>query len=110
MAPLLSDLTKNFFVAFGMVLGASLLAGVWSILLFKPPAPYMLEIARNVKVWALVAAVGGTIDPIRIIEFNLAEGYLNSAFRQILYIVSAFVGAQMGTALIEWICEGGLRA
>lgn len=103
----LLTMSRNFFVAFGMVVGASLLSGVWAMLLLKPPAPVMLETARNVKVWALVAAVGGTIDPIRTIEFNLSEGMIPSAIRQMLCIAAAFAGAHAGTELMNWIGEEG---
>lgn len=97
-----------FFVAFGVVVGGCLLGGIGAVLMLQSPAAAMLHIANRIKIWALVAAVGGTIDPLRVIESNVMEGHLSPAFKQILYFVTGFVGAHMGTELIKWICEGSL--
>lgn len=98
----------DFFVAFGVVLGGTMLAGIHSVLtLDQPPVHRMLTVAEQIKIWAMVAAIGGTIDPIRAIESHFALGHLSPAFKQILYIVCAFLGAHMGTTLIQWICRGG---
>ncbi len=84
-----------------------MLSGVAAVLTLQSPTEKMLTIAENIKIWAMVAAVGGTIDPIRYIESHVAEGHLNPALKQIVLIVFAFVGAQMGTSLIQMICKGG---
>jgi glycerol uptake facilitator-like aquaporin len=96
-----------FGVSFGVVIGGSMLSGIAAVLTLQSPSEKMLYISENIKIWAMVAAVGGTIDPIRYIEINVSEGHLNPAIKQILYIVVAFVGAQMGTSLIQMICKGG---
>lgn len=99
--------TLCFFIAFGVVVGGALLAGAGSIFLWTPPRVEMLKTAASLKIWALVAAVGGTIDPIRVIESNVIGGNLALAFRQIGYILLAFLGAHMGTELIQWMCRSG---
>ncbi|WP_256759938.1 YtrH family sporulation protein [Cohnella sp. WQ 127256] len=96
-----------FFIAFGVVLGGALLAGMGSVFLMTPPKVKMLQVAGNLKIWALVAAVGGTIDPIRVIESHILEGVLSPAIQQIGYILFAFLGAHMGTELIQWMCRNG---
>ncbi|GIP33697.1 YtrH family sporulation protein [Paenibacillus sp. J2TS4] len=106
MTTFLTKLTMDFFIAFGIVLGGSMLGGIAAVFILQPPAVYMLKIAGNIKIWAMVAAVGGTIDPLRVIEFNFTEGYLSPAIKQILYFIVAFIGAQMAYQLIQWICEG----
>ncbi|GIP38254.1 sporulation membrane protein YtrH [Paenibacillus sp. J31TS4] len=106
MAQFLTKLSIDFFVAFGIVLGGSLLGGIGATIILQPPAIYMERIAGNIKIWAMVAAVGGTIDPLRVIEFNITEGYLSPAIKQILYFIGAFIGAQMGFHLVQWICRG----
>ncbi len=103
----LTKAVQDFFVAFGVVFGAAMLAGVSSILTMQPPATTMRMLAENVKIWAIVVAVGGTIDPIRMIEYNMQEGYLSPAFKQILLILCAFAGAYSGTELVKWLCRGG---
>jgi len=103
----LSKAIQDFFVAFGVVFGASLLAGMASILTMQPPGPAetMRQLAENVKIWAVVVAIGGTIDPIRFIEHSVTEGYFSPAAKQILLIMCAFLGAHSGTELVRWICE-----
>lgn len=96
-----------FLIAFGIVLGGALLAGIGSVMLWTPPKEKMLQVAGSLKIWALVAAVGGTIDPIRVIESNMLEGYLSPAMHQIGYILFAFLGAHMGTELVQWMCRSG---
>jgi hypothetical protein len=96
-----------FFIGFGIVLGGALLAGMGSVFLMTPPKEKMLQVASNLKIWALVAAVGGTIDPIRVIESHVVEGNLSPAVQQIGYILFAFLGAHLGTELIQWLCRNG---
>lgn len=102
----LSKAIQDFFVAFGVVFGASLLAGMASIATMQPPGPAetMRQLAENVKIWAVVVAVGGSIDPIRFIESSVSAGYISPAVKQILLIVCAFLGAHSATELIRWIC------
>lgn len=96
-----------FFIAFGVVVGGAMLAGFGSIFLWLPPKEKMIQVADSLKIWALVAAVGGTIDPIRVIESHLLLGYISPAMQQIGYILFAFLGAHMGTELIMWMCRSG---
>ncbi|NOU92339.1 sporulation protein [Paenibacillus sp. LMG 31456] len=107
MSSFLTKCVVDFFVAFGVVLGGTMLGGIAAVFIMEPPTTRMLLISEQIKIWALVAAVGGTIDPIRVIESNLVEGYMSPAIKQILYIVFAFAGAHTGTTLIQWICRGG---
>jgi hypothetical protein len=99
----------DFFVAFGVVIGGSLLAGIGALFTMQPPTHTMWVTAGNLKIWALVAAVGGTIDPLRVIESNFLDGHLSPAFRQIILILTAFLGAHMGTELMRWVCYGGVK-
>lgn len=96
-----------FFIAFGIVMGGTLLAGLGSVFLMYPPKEKMMQVASNLKIWALVAALGGTIDPIRVIESHIAAGFFSPAVHQIGYILFAFLGAHMGTELIQWMNRGG---
>lgn len=97
----------GFFIAFGVVLGGALLAGVGSVLLLTPPKIKMMQVADSLKIWALVAAVGGTIDPLRVIESHVLLGHISPAAQQIGYILFAFLGAHLGTELVMWICRSG---
>ncbi|XEC97588.1 YtrH family sporulation protein [Paenibacillus tarimensis] len=104
----LSKTILDFFIAFGVVIGGSLLAGIGSVLVFQAPATAMIDTAGKLKIWAIVAAVGGTIDPMRVIETNMMEGHLSPVMQQICMILSAFLGAHMGTELIKLICREAL--
>lgn len=106
MGTFITQAIIHFAIAFGVVLGATVLAGIGSILTLQPPSITMEEIAKNIKIWAIIAAVGGTIDPIRAIETHVIDGELSPAFKQILLIVSAFMGAHLGSRLMQWLCSG----
>ncbi|MBW7459313.1 YtrH family sporulation protein, partial [Paenibacillus sepulcri] len=55
-----------------------------------------------------VAAVGGSIDPLRVIESNFMEGHLSPVAQQIAFIMCGFLGAHLGTELIRWMCRGAV--
>lgn len=103
---ILSKAGLDFFIAFGVVIGGSMLAGIGSVFLLLPPTSMMLTTAANLKIWAIVAAVGGSIDPMRVIESNIVEGHLSPVVLQIAYIAIAFLGAHMGTELVKLVCKG----
>lgn len=100
-----SQATMDFFIAFGVVLGAAMLAGMASFFIWQQPQQTMLDIAGRIKIWAVVVAIGGSIDPIRVIESHVMEGYLSPAIQQIAYILCAFLGAHLATELIHWLCR-----
>jgi hypothetical protein len=108
MNAVLSKAALDFFIAFGVVIGGSMLAGIGSVLVYMHPASMMFVTAERLKIWAIVAAVGGTIDPIRVIESNMLEGHLSPVAQQICFIISAFLGAHLGTELVRWICREAL--
>ncbi len=109
MGNFMTKIVLDFFVAFGVVLGASMLAGIGAVLTLQPPSFYMLRISETIKLWAVVVAIGGAIDPFRVIESNFLDGNLNPAIKEILYMAAAFIGAHIGTKLIGWICGGGIE-
>lgn len=110
MREFLTKLFTDFSIAFGVVLGGSILGGIAAVLTLQPPTFAMKTIAENIKIWAVVAAIGGTIDPFRYIETNFLISQYSPAIQQILYIVSAFFGAHMGTKLVQFMCNGGFQA
>jgi hypothetical protein len=107
MNAVLAKAALDFFIAFGVVLGGSMLAGIGSVIVLMPSASIIYVTAERLKIWAIVAAVGGTIDPLRVIETNMLEGHLSPVAQQICYIVAAFLGAHMGTELVRMIIREG---
>ncbi|WP_155837066.1 YtrH family sporulation protein [Aneurinibacillus terranovensis] len=103
---LISDVTTNFFVAFGIVLGGSVLGGFAAFLIHKPPLNTMLNLSTHLKIWGLVGALGGTFDSFMQIERVFEEGNISPIIKQIIWIISAFVGAHTSTLLIKWFVQG----
>lgn len=108
MNEFLSKAGLDFFVAFGVVLGGSLIAGVGAVFMLMPPATVMLDTATRLKIWAIVAAIGGSIDPVRVIESNISAGQISPAIQQICFILFAFLGAHTATELIKLACKGAI--
>jgi hypothetical protein len=100
-------LLLSFFLAFGVVLGAVILSGITAILTLRPPEVLMTSVSDQIKIWAVVAAIGGTIDPFRTIESSLVLGERSVAIFQILNIACAFLGAQLSSNLIYWMITPG---
>ncbi|MBD8500190.1 MULTISPECIES: YtrH family sporulation protein [Paenibacillus] len=105
MSPFMSKAIIDFGIALGVVIGGSLLAGIASVLALQSPIETMRQVSEHLKIWAIVAAVGGTIDPLRVIETNFWVGNLYPVFKQLMFILVSFLGAHMGTELIQWICR-----
>ncbi|WP_424768071.1 YtrH family sporulation protein [Paenibacillus sp. sgz302251] len=106
MSYFLSKAGLDFFIAFGVIIGGSMMAGIGSIFMLLPPATTMVETAARLKIWAIVAAIGGSIDPVRVIESNIMAGQLSPAAQQICFILIAFLGAHLGSELVRLICKG----
>ncbi|MFC4075781.1 YtrH family sporulation protein [Salinithrix halophila] len=98
----------NFCIALGVVLGGALLGGVGAFFTNQPPLYAMLKLADQLKIWALVAALGGTFDTIKSFELHILGGELNRVAQQLIFILSAFFGAHLGTALIQWLIQGDM--
>lgn len=107
MSTFISKALLDFFIAFGIVLGGSLLGGIGAVVSLQPPTQTMLDVSDRIKIWALAAAIGGTIDPMRVIESNFFDGNLSPVIKQILFLLFAFIGAHMGSELVKWVCGGG---
>jgi len=94
------------FTALGVELGASLVGALAAVISHGPPLKTMTKLAYEIKIWAIVAAIGGTFTTIEVLEMGLFEGELVTVIKQILYIISAFMGAQFGYVIISWLAGG----
>ncbi|MFD0962265.1 YtrH family sporulation protein [Paenibacillus chungangensis] len=108
MSYFLSKAGLDFFIAFGIVIGGAMLAGIGSVFMLMPPATIMMDTAARLKIWAIVAAIGGSIDPVRVIESNISAGQLSPAAQQICFILFAFLGAHIATELVRILCRGAV--
>jgi hypothetical protein len=110
MSQFMVTIILNFFVAFGVILGGSLLGGIGAFVAGQPPM-YWMEVvfAEKLKIWAVVAAIGGTIDTLSAIERGFFSGSHGEIVKHGLFIFSAFLGAHSGTKLIQWFIGGQIQ-
>jgi hypothetical protein len=93
----------KFFVAFGIVIGAALFGILGTFVMNQPLSNFVKPLLQNIKIWALVVALGGTIDPLRVIESNFLDGQLSPATKQLVFILISFMGAHMGVVVMRWL-------
>lgn len=98
-----------FFVAVGVVVGGSVIGSIGAFLSNEPPLKTMNQLANNLKIWALVAAIGGTFDMISSLERGLFYGTPTEVVKQILLVMSAMSGAYTGSQFIEWFTQEHLN-
>ncbi|PSL44082.1 sporulation protein YtrH [Salsuginibacillus halophilus] len=100
-----ATLVIDFFVAFGVIIGGALIGGLGAFLAGKPPLAAIHDLAGSLKIWALVAAIGGTFDAITSLERGLFYGTHDDIYKTVLMIFAALTGANTGTVLIQWITQ-----
>ncbi|MGB8955632.1 MAG: YtrH family sporulation protein [Tumebacillaceae bacterium] len=103
MERFISTVILDFFVALGIVLGGSILGAIGALFTHNPPMTTMYRLADQLKIWALVAALGGTMDTLKIIDTSVFGGTLDGAIKQFFYLVAAFLGCNVGFYLVKWI-------
>ena len=104
---LLGVLVQNFCISLGVITGGAMVGALSAIFTGQPPQRTILELAERLKVWAMVTALGGTFESIRVIEMGLFSGQFQTLIKQTLLIVSAFSGAQLGYYIISSLVTRG---
>jgi len=94
-----------FFIAFGVVLGGTIIGSIGSFLTGDAPLNAMNRIAKSIKIWAIVAAIGGTFDAIETFQKGFLDGSTMDLFKQFLYIISAMIGVKTASLLISWVTD-----
>lgn len=102
-----SSLVVDFFVAMGIVLGGSLLGGVGASLMHAPPMAVMVNLSEQLKIWAMVSTLGGTMDTLKVIETGVLSRELAPVGRQITFLIAAFVGCEAGAFIVRWLAGEG---
>jgi len=95
----------SYFIALGVIIGGSFVGAFGAFLIKKPPLYYMYTLSSNLRIWALVAAIGGTFDTFYSFERGIFEGATKDVVKQILFILSAMGGAQTGALIIKWFTQ-----
>lgn len=63
------------------------------------------RLSNSLRIWAIVAAIGGTFDAVYSFERGLMQGQTDDLVKQILLILSALGGAQTGSLIINWLTQ-----
>lgn len=77
MRALFESVIHNFMVSFGVIIGASVFAGIGATFTNRPPLKTMLSIAGSIKIWAMAVALGDTFSSYAAIEKGLLKVRLN---------------------------------
>jgi hypothetical protein len=94
-----------YFIAFGVIIGGAIIGSIGSFLTGEAPITAINRIAKSLRIWAIVAAIGGTFDAIANFEKGLLDGSTLDLVKQILFIVSAMGGVKTAILLIEWLIQ-----
>jgi len=102
-----SNIIYNFLIAFGVIVGASLFAGLGALINDHPPLKSMFQIASSIKIWAVAVALGGTFSTFEILEKGIFKGEIRSIIKQAVYVVVAVIGANVGYGFIRLVQRCG---
>lgn len=94
-----------YFIAFGVVIGGALIGSIGSFATGDPPLTGVARIAKGLRIWAIVAAIGGTFDAIATFERGIFDGSTIDIFKQILLILGAMGGVKTAIILIQWLIQ-----
>ncbi|HEY2419785.1 MAG TPA: YtrH family sporulation protein [Neobacillus sp.] len=96
---------ESYFIALGVLLGGSLIGGISSFLTGQPPLTAVYRLSISLRIWAIVAAIGGTFDAVYSFERGIFNAETKDVLKQILLILSALGGAQTGALIINWLTQ-----
>ncbi len=96
-----------FFMALGIVLGGTFIGALGSLISGISPLKAMIRFADDLKLYAVICAIGGTFVHLRHLEGVFFQGDLSLILQQFLVLLSAFLGAQLGYWIIM-VLAGGL--
>ncbi|MGP4041600.1 YtrH family sporulation protein [Gracilibacillus sp. D59] len=101
----MATMIQCYFIAFGVMIGGSIIGSIGAFLSGDAPFTHISRIAKNLRIWAIVAAIGGTFDAIYNFERGIYEGSTIDLVKQILLIITAMGGAHTALLVIEWLIQ-----
>ncbi|KGX89103.1 YtrH family sporulation protein [Pontibacillus litoralis] len=96
---------QYYFIALGVMIGGTLIGSIGAFAAGEAPFTYISRLAKSLRIWAIVAAIGGTFDAISTFERGLSDGSTLDIFKQIVCIISAMGGVQTALLIIEWLIQ-----
>lgn len=103
--PYISTLIDSYFIALGVLLGGAIIGGLAAFLTGKPLLTEIYRISTSIRIWAIIAAIGGTFDTVYSFEKGFLDGGTKDIFKQFLLILTAMGGAKTGSTLIDWLTQ-----
>lgn len=98
--PFAARLLQAFLVALGVDLGGALLAGAGAALTGDFPLRRMTDWAEELKLWGVIAALGGSFEPLRNIEAGLFAGQVRLLVKEVAILCTALAGAHAAYLLL----------
>ena len=97
---------NSYFISLGVLLGGALIGGLSAFFTGQAPMTTVFRLSDNLRIWAIVAAIGGTFDMMYSFERGIFDGQTKDIIKQVLLILSALGGAQTGALIIKWFTQG----
>lgn len=107
MPLILTNIINILLISFGIIIGASTFAGIGAMISNHPPLKTMLDLAGSLKIWAIAIAIGGTFSSLEILDQGILKGEIRSIAKQVIYILTAIIGANLGYSFIKLIQRCG---
>jgi len=106
MHAFLPKMVLVFFTAFGIMIGACLMGSLAALLFREPPITIMITLAKEIKIWAIVPAIGGTFSMFDALESGIFKGDVRAVVKQILFVLSSFSGTHLGYYVVVNLTGG----
>ncbi|CDQ39326.1 MULTISPECIES: YtrH family sporulation protein [Virgibacillus] len=94
-----------YFIAFGVIIGGAIIGSIGAFVTGDPPLTEIGRIADRLRIWAIVAAIGGTFDAIANFEKGILDGSTMDLFKQAMFILSAMGGVKTAILLLNWLIQ-----
>lgn len=94
-----------YFIAFGVLIGGAIIGSIGDFATGNAPLTSISRIAKSLRIWAIVAAIGGTFDAIYNFQKGVFDGSTLDLFKQALLILSAMGGVKTAIVLLEWFIQ-----
>ncbi|MBB6452095.1 hypothetical protein HNQ94_000516 [Salirhabdus euzebyi] len=99
------SLIQCYFIAFGVLAGGSFIGSIGAFIVGEPPLTVITRLAKSLRMWAIVAAIGGTFDAFANLERGIFDGETINFVKQFAFIISAMAGVQTALLMIEWFVQ-----